>query len=82
MDNLKNNCEYCSKKLRILKKTDWDTRKLHKKCWKKQRQEKMLNDFSRSENIRLLNNIKIMKKRIIFSEKIILENCLFSDDEL
>ena len=35
MDNL-GKCIHCNEKLKAFtKKTDWDSRKLHKTCWKK-----------------------------------------------
>jgi len=30
-------CIICKKKLKSLKKDDWDKRCLHKKCWKEER---------------------------------------------
>ncbi len=76
MNNLNSKCEYCNKKLRPFRtKNDWNLRKLHKKCWKLQETQKMLNSFRKKDEERLRNN------KIFYSKRVYIENCLISDDE-
>lgn len=69
MNNLNYKCDYCNKKLRPFKtKNDFSNRKLHKKCWKLQEQQKILDDFTKKQEERLRNN------RIIYSKRVLIEN--------
>lgn len=70
MNNLNYKCDYCNKKLRSFKtKNDWSLRRLHKKCWKLQERQNMLNSFGNKHEKRLRNNEIIYSKRIYIENK-------------